>query len=77
MMKQISQLNTGNGKFKISTEISVLSIDEPILISCGMTSVCMCRYEHNSKTVCLKCRYIGFRIALTCSWKPFWLQTKS
>ncbi|KAK9509502.1 hypothetical protein O3M35_006807 [Rhynocoris fuscipes] len=31
-----------NFDFQISTEISVLSLPEPILIIFGMTSVCVC-----------------------------------
>ncbi|KAK9500044.1 hypothetical protein O3M35_001386 [Rhynocoris fuscipes] len=42
--------------FQISTEISVLSLPEPILTIFGLTSVCVCgcadvRILHNSKTV--------------------------
>ncbi|KAK9509973.1 hypothetical protein O3M35_004852 [Rhynocoris fuscipes] len=42
--------------FQISTEISVLSLPEPILTIFGMTSVCVCACAdvsilHNSKTV--------------------------
>ncbi|KAK9500064.1 hypothetical protein O3M35_001402 [Rhynocoris fuscipes] len=42
--------------FQISTEISVLSLPEPILTIFGMTSGCVCvcadvRILHNSKTV--------------------------
>ncbi|KAK9507798.1 hypothetical protein O3M35_007572 [Rhynocoris fuscipes] len=51
--------------FQISTEISVLSLPEPILTIFGMTSVCVrgCAYvriQHNSKTV--DRRILKFRI---------------
>ncbi|KAK9505824.1 hypothetical protein O3M35_009799 [Rhynocoris fuscipes] len=45
-----------NFYLQISTEISVLSINEPILTNSGMTSVCVCVCAdvcilYNSKTI--------------------------
>ncbi|KAK9502618.1 hypothetical protein O3M35_011353 [Rhynocoris fuscipes] len=47
-----------NFDIQISTEISFLSVHEPILIIFGLTSVCVCvrgcvhvRILHNSKTI--------------------------